>query len=234
MKSAQPAIVLKNITKSFHQGGETLHVLKDVCFTADVGELVMIVGPSGSGKTTLLSVLAGTLRADSGDVNLFGTVLTKVADSLITKFRKENIGFIFQQFNLIPTLTCLENVSLPLILNKVATKEAEKRSMQALEEVGLGSKAHVVPKKLSGGQQQRVAIARALVHEPRLIICDEPTSSLDAETGVKVTEVIRGLARSRSCCVVVVTHDNRIFKYADRIVKMDDGKILTSDIEEHC
>jgi len=194
----------------------------------------MIVGPSGSGKTTLLSVLAGTLRADSGEVNLFGTMLTGSSDSLVTKFRKENIGFIFQQFNLIPTLTCLENVSLPLILNKVSRKEAEKRSLQALEEVGLGSKAHTSPKKLSGGQQQRVAIARALVHEPRLIICDEPTSSLDAETGTKITEVICGLARSKKCCVVVVTHDNRIYKYADRIVKMDDGKILNTGIEEHC
>lgn len=221
-------IWVENLSKSFEQGGDVLHVLRSVNFHARPGELVMIVGPSGSGKTTLLSAIAGTLRADSGSIRLFDFYLDQKTAAEITAFRCVNIGFIFQQFHLIPTLTCGENVSIPLLLNGWKNDDALKEAKKALEEVGLGQKFDVLPKSLSGGQQQRVAIARALIHKPRLIICDEPTSALDAESGSKIMELICSHVKTLGRIVIVVTHDSRIFKYADRIVKMDDGIISNS------
>ncbi len=217
------------VTKNFSQGGEVTHALRSVDFQARLGELVMIVGPSGSGKTTLLSVIAGTLSADMGTIDLFGFTLSGAKSSAITSFRKRNIGFIFQQFHLIPTLTCAENISIPLILNGVAPEEIKPRIKEVLSEVGIEEKYNAFPKQLSGGQQQRVAIARALVHHPHLIICDEPTSALDAETGSNIMEIIRHLAIAKDRCVIVVTHDARIFKYADRTVNMDDGRIRSEE-----
>lgn len=220
---------LKNVSKSFQKGGEVTHALRDVSFEAKLGELVMIVGPSGSGKTTLLSVIAGTLSADTGDIDLFGFPLSKEKQKNIAQFRRHNVGFIFQQFHLIPTLTCGDNVSIPLLLNHAPKGTIQPKVAEALNDVGIGHKANAFPKHLSGGQQQRVAIARALIHHPHLIICDEPTSSLDAETGQTVMEIIRNLATAKDRCVVVVTHDPRIYKYADRMIKMDDGRILSEE-----
>lgn len=220
---------LKNVSKIFQKGGEVTHALRDVSFEAKLGELVMIVGPSGSGKTTLLSVIAGTLSADSGDIDLFGFPLSKEKQKNIAQFRCHNVGFIFQQFHLIPTLTCADNVSIPLLLNQAPKGTIMPKVLEALNDVGIGNKANAFPKHLSGGQQQRVAIARALIHHPHLIICDEPTSSLDAETGQTVMEIIRHLATAKDRCVVVVTHDPRIYKYADRMIKMDDGRILSEE-----
>lgn len=186
---------------------------------------MMIVGPSGCGKTTFLSVLCGTLEFDSGAVRLFGQDLRSMRDSEVTAFRGKNVGFIFQQFNLIPTWSAVENVSIPLLLRGEKRKEAEGEATRLLDAMGIGEKRNAYPTQLSGGQQQRVAIARALVHEPRLIICDEPTASLDAVTGHKVLELLKEVACRPNRCVIVVTHDSRIFSFADRIAEMEDGQV---------
>jgi putative ABC transport system ATP-binding protein len=220
-----PEILVQGVSKTFRQGDEELHVLKNVNFHAKAGELVMIVGPSGSGKTTLLSAIAGTLGIDSGIIRLFDFEMNLKTSKEIIDFRRQKIGFIFQQFHLIPTLTCTENVAIPLLLNGFSHDQAMEEAHRSLTEVGLESKSKVSPRGLSGGQQQRVAIARALIHKPSLIICDEPTAALDSETGIKVMELIRQHVTTPGRVVIIVTHDNRIFKYADRIEKMDDGQI---------
>ena len=226
-------ILVEKVSKNFELGGDVLHVLRDIDFKAKAGELVMIVGPSGSGKTTLLSAIAGTLRVDAGTIELFGFTLQGKSNAEITAFRKKHIGFIFQQFHLIPTLSCGVNVAIPLLLNGWQYDLALEKACTALEEVGLKTKFDALPKSLSGGQQQRVAIARALIHQPLLIICDEPTSALDAESGTKIMELISAHVKTSGRIVIIVTHDSRIFRYADRIVKMDDGKITTLQDQSH-
>lgn len=218
-------IHVRGVTKSFGKGDAVVHALKGVDFDARGGELLMIVGPSGCGKTTLLSVIAGTLGFDEGEVDVFSNSLHSMTAKQLTAFRAANIGFIFQSFNLVPTLSVLENVSVPLLINGKGQKEAEERAHAMLEKVKLGHRAKERPTNLSGGQQQRIAIARALVHEPRLIICDEPTSALDKDTGQRVMEILASVAKAPGRCVVVVTHDSRIFKFADRMTEMDDGKV---------
>jgi putative ABC transport system ATP-binding protein len=219
------AVHVRNVTKTFGTGEAKVAALKGVDFDARMGELLMIVGPSGCGKTTLLSVIAGTLAFDNGEIDVFGTPLHGLKDKDVTQFRKKNVGFIFQQFNLIPTLSLLENVSVPLLINGVSRSKAEKKAAELLERLGLGGRGNDRPTLLSGGQQQRVAIARALVHDPRLVICDEPTSALDKDTGAKIMELLRDIGRSPDRCVIVVTHDNRVFKYADRMTEMEDGRV---------
>jgi putative ABC transport system ATP-binding protein len=201
-------------------------VLKKVNLQAYAGEIMMLVGPSGCGKTTLLSAIAGTLRVEAGEVNVFGKPLHSMPSGALTRFRASNIGFIFQQFNLIPTLNIAENVSVPLMIQGSSSRKALEKARAALESVGLGTRWREHPNKLSGGQQQRVAIARALVHEPPLVICDEPTAALDAHNGEIVLELFRNVARTPNRAVIIVTHDNRIFSYADRIARMDDGEIV--------
>jgi putative ABC transport system ATP-binding protein len=220
------AVNVRDVSKTFKAENNLILALKKVDFNMQIGELLMIVGPSGCGKTTLLSVIAGTLNFEQGEIDVLGQSLHLMSQKEITCFRKKKIGFIFQQYHLIKTLSCLENVSLPLLLNNVPRREAQERSALLLEQVGLKGREFENPKKLSGGQQQRVAIARALVHEPELIICDEPTSALDAETGTSIMELMQSIVRLRDRTVLIVTHDSRIFKYADRVVKMDDGRIL--------
>ena len=219
------AIHVRDVVKSFPAGDTRTYALKGATLDAKFGELLMIVGPSGCGKTTLLSVICGTLKCDDGRIEVFDHDLRIMKDGAITRFRCENVGFIFQQFNLIPTLTAVENVSVPLILNGVSTREAERRAGAVLDAVGIGEKRASYPSQLSGGQQQRVAIARALVHEPRMIICDEPTASLDAATGQKTLELIKSSAMHPDRCVIVVSHDNRIYHFADRIAEMEDGRV---------
>lgn len=219
------ALRVSGVVKSFAAGETRTFALKGADLEARFGELLMIVGPSGCGKTTLLSVMCGTLRCNEGSVEVFGKDIRAMRDGDITKFRCENIGFIFQQFNLIPTLTVLENASIPLILNGIRRAKAEERAAEVLREVGLGEKLASHPSQLSGGQQQRVAIARALVHRPRLIICDEPTASLDAATGQKTLELLKSSALQPDSCVIVVTHDSRIYRFADRIAEMEDGRV---------
>ena len=223
------AIHVRKVSKRFGQGANAIHALKDVNFDARVGELLMIVGPSGCGKTTLLSVIAGTLHFDQGEIDILGSPLHTLSESQITSFRRQHIGFIFQQYHLIKTLNCMENVSIPLLLNGERRSVAEAKAAYLLEQVGLKGREKELPRKLSGGQQQRVAIARALVHDPRLVICDEPTAALDAETGCRILELMSSCARAPGRCVVIVTHDSRIFKYADRVAKMDDGRMMSNE-----
>ncbi len=223
----QFAVHVRHVWKSFNQGTQQIHALKNIHFKACLNELLMIVGPSGCGKTTLLSIIAGTLKVDKGELEVFNTPLHALNDTKVTAFRRQNVGFIFQQYHLIRTLNCLENVSIPLLLNGEKRSVTEERAAKALEKVGLKGREKTYPLKLSGGQQQRVAIARALVHEPRLVICDEPTAALDAETGARIMDLMVEISKNACRCVIVVTHDSRIFKYADRMANMDDGQILS-------
>lgn len=223
------AVKTNTVCKGFGEGEARTEVLKEVNFEARMGELLMLVGPSGCGKTTLLSVIAGTLATERGEVEVFNSPLHRMDKKAVTQFRAANIGFIFQQYNLIPTLNCIENVSVPLRIQGAKATVAEKRAAEMLETVGLGKRMHHHPNMLSGGQQQRVAIARALVHDPRLIICDEPTAALDSENGQKVMEILKKAAAKPDRCVIIVTHDNRIFKYADRVTHMEDGRINRTD-----
>lgn len=217
---------VKGISKSFGDGGSRLQVLKEIDLDVRRGDITMLVGPSGCGKTTLISIIAGTLVADSGGLEVLGHDLNKMSSAAITKFRARHIGFIFQSFNLIPTLTCAENVSVPLLIQGMAASKAEKRAKEVLAQVGLADRFKHRPSQLSGGQQQRVAIARALVHEPHLIICDEPTAALDAKNGHAVMELFENVARGKERAVLIVTHDNRIFHHANRIANMDDGRVV--------
>ncbi len=185
----------------------------------------MMMGPSGSGKTTLISIIAGILTQTSGECLLGGQDLNRQMNDAKTAYRGEHIGFVFQSFNLIPMLSCAENVAVPLLLKGVDKKIAEEKGRQALIEVNIGGKADVSPRDLSGGQQQRVAIARAMVHDPDLIVCDEPTSCLDHEMGLKVMELLKKISTEKKKTVIVVSHDLRITSFADRIVHLEDGLI---------
>jgi putative ABC transport system ATP-binding protein len=224
-QSRQIAVKTVGVTKAFGRGESAVQALKGVDFEASCGEMVMIVGPSGCGKTTFLSVICGTMQADAGSIDVFGTDLIHLGKSRLTAFRGRNVGFIFQQFNLIPTWNLVENASVPMLLNGHSRRTAEQEASRLLTEVGLGQRLRAYPTQLSGGQQQRVAIARSLVHEPRLLICDEPTASLDAASGRKVMELLKATACRPDRCVIVVTHDSRIFPFADRIAEMEDGVV---------
>lgn len=237
MPNSSPAshivVDVRAVDKSFGDGPDRIDVLKKVNLQACTGEIMMLVGPSGCGKTTLLSAIAGTLRVDAGNIQVFGSALETMSGGALTRFRSTNIGFIFQQFNLIPTLSVAENVGIPLLIQGVSASKALDRSRAILDKVGLGTRWKERPNKLSGGEQQRVAIARALVHEPPLVICDEPTAALDARNGEIVLDLFRQVARSPERAVIIVTHDNRIFPYADRIARMDDGEIIEVSEQAH-
>jgi len=219
------AVRTRGIDMFFGDGETKVTALKQADFEANRGELIMLVGPSGCGKTTLLSVIAGTLTPQTGTVEVFGQRLDGLSQEELTTFRRKHLGFVFQSFNLIPTLTVLENVMVPLLIQGTAQAVAVAKARAMLEKVGLKGRQEGRPNALSGGQQQRVAIARALVHEPSLLICDEPTSALDKDTGAQIMQMVRDLSRSPDRCVVVVTHDHRIFRFADRIAEMEDGRI---------
>ena len=233
MSDSRIAVDVRAVEKHFGDEPNRIHALRQVDLQAYTGEILMLVGPSGCGKTTLLSAIAGTLRVESGEIDVFGKPLHKMSGGALTRFRANHIGFIFQQFNLIPTLSVAENVGIPLLIQGTGNGEALKRSRAVLEAVGLGDRWKERPNKLSGGQQQRVAIARALVHEPPLVICDEPTAALDSQNGEIVLELFRNVARSPDRAVIIVTHDNRIFSYADRIARMDDGEIIEEKQQLH-
>jgi len=220
------AVYLRGVTKTYGSGPSRVPALRGVDLDVPLGELVMLVGPSGCGKTTLISVVAGILDHDEGDSLVFDNDLRAMSQSQKTSFRGTNIGFVFQAYNLIPSLTTMENVAVPLLILGNSRKSALNRSKDVLAGVGLEDKLNALPAALSGGQQQRVAIARALVHNPRLIVCDEPTSALDADTGRMVMGVLRQTALSENRALIIVTHDNRIFNFADRIARMDDGRII--------
>lgn len=219
------AIDCKAITKSFKTAEEETVALRGVDLEVAKGEFLMIVGPSGCGKTTLISIIASILHQDSGKCGVEGHHYENMSPSDLMEFRAKNLGFIFQSFNLIPTLSIAQNVAIPLIINGITHDKAVKLAEEILVEVHLQDKLHSRPAQLSGGQQQRVAIARALIHQPSLLICDEPTSALDHATGTKILEIMRDINKKLKTTLVVVTHDSRIFQYADRIAYMDDGRI---------
>jgi putative ABC transport system ATP-binding protein len=187
--------------------------------------LSLVVGPSGCGKTTLISIIAGLLDPTEGSVSVLGTEVSKLTGRQLVEFRAKNIGFVFQQYNLLPALSAVENAAVPLIITGWSRPKAFARAAEILAAVGLGHRAHALPAQLSSGQQQRVAIARALINEPRLLVCDEPTAALDAQSGQTVMELIQEVAVQPGRAVIVVTHDNRIFGFGDRIVEMSDGRV---------
>lgn len=228
------AVTCRGVTKSYGQGMSVVQALRGVDLEVHTGELLMLVGPSGCGKTTLISVIAGVLGRDAGDCSVFERDYRDMSQAETTRFRGRNIGFVFQAFNLIPTLTAEENVAAPLIINGVSRRAAVSGAREVLEKVGFNERMmRSFPTDLSGGQQQRVAIARALVHNPRLIVCDEPTSALDGETGRMVMSLMRKLALDKERALVVVTHDSRIFEFADRIARMEDGRITSIEAPSH-
>jgi putative ABC transport system ATP-binding protein len=216
----------RNLIKDYVSGDSRVRALRGVDLDIAPGELTLLVGPSGCGKTTLISILAATLDATSGDVSVLGAVLPRLSKNQKAAFRAKNVGFVFQQFNLLPSLTAVENVAVPLVINGRTRREAIARATEVLTSVGLSDRCHSLPSHLSGGQQQRVAIARALVHEPHLLVCDEPTSAVDAQTGQTVMELIRRVALQPDRVAVVVTHDPRVFAFGDRIVHLEDGRVV--------
>ncbi len=225
MNQKKVAVNCKNIVKSYGVGDIKQFALRGVTVDFFKGELSFLMGPSGCGKTTLLSIISTILKEDSGTVEIFDKNLTSFSDEEKTIFRSFNIGFLFQSFYLIPSLTCEENIELPLLLQGKHKTEARRNAHAALEEIGTPTLASRWPSELSGGQQQRIALARAIVHKPKLIICDEPTSSLDHANGVIVMELLKSHALNPENAVIVATHDKRILEYADRVVELDDGNI---------
>jgi len=219
------AVACSAVTKVYGEGDTAVHALRGIDLDIRTGELMMLVGPSGCGKTTLISIIAGILDKSDGNCHVFGDDLSAMSTAARTLWRRERVGFVFQAFNLMPALNAAENVAIPLLINGVPHKQALERADEMLARVGLGNRRHSLPSQLSGGQQQRVAIGRALVHAPRLVVCDEPTSALDHETGHQVMEVLHSVAAVEDRALVVVTHDARIFDFADRIARMDDGRI---------
>ncbi len=222
---ATVAVQAVALNKWFGDGEAKTFAVKDVSFEAYFGEVLYIVGPSGSGKTTLLSIISGILRPNAGQVMVEGQDLWSLSDDAIANFRLDKVGFVFQDYHLFPRLTTAENVAIPLILKKVNWNEALREASAYLEIVGLGEKSSLPPVKLSGGEQQRVAIARAMVSHPDILIFDEPTASLDGDTGKRIVSFIKEKILNDKRCIIIVTHDSRIFEYADRIMNMEDGKI---------
>jgi putative ABC transport system ATP-binding protein len=219
------AVVCRALTKEFGDGDSKVLALRGVDLDVFAGQMTLLVGPSGCGKTTLISIIAGLLDPTGGDVAVLGTDLRRLSGRRLVQFRGAHIGFVFQQYNLLPALTAAENAAVPLLIAGVRRREAVARAAAVLEAVGIGDRARSLPAQLSGGQQQRVAIARALVHEPKLLVCDEPTAALDAHSGHTVMELLRKVAVQPGRAVIVVTHDSRVFEFGDRIAYMSDGQI---------
>lgn len=226
------AVEITNIHKYFGEGDLRFEVLHGIDLKVKRGELLMLVGPSGSGKTTLLSIIAGILSYEKGSCSIFSKNLDALSDAEKTIFRGKHLGYVFQAYNLIPTISIAENVSIPLLINGINKTNALNAAKERLQQFGLGDKADVMPAQLSGGQQQRVAIARAVIHNPELILCDEPTSALDQENGHLVMDYLRSIVSNENKGLIVVTHDPRIFEFADRIVHIEDGRIA-KDTNNH-
>ena len=225
MTAREAAIRCAGIAKTFGSGESAVRALRGIELEVRRGEMMALVGPSGCGKTSLISIMAGLLQRDGGELSVMGTDPGALSGHERTKWRGANVGFIFQQFNLIPQVSIVENAAVPLLLRNVPRREALDRAAALLREVGLGGREKSRPTKLSGGQQQRVAIARALVNEPRILVCDEPTSALDGATGQRVMGLIREITQREDRVVILVTHDERIYHYADRIAHLDDGRV---------
>ena len=226
------AVECRDVRKEFGNGGGKVLALRGVDLDVPYGAMTLLVGPSGCGKTTLLSVIAGLLNTSAGHVKVLGEEIERLPGGRQITFRRKNLGFVFQQYNLLPALTAAENAAVPLLAAGVPRKRAVDQASALLADLGLERRLHALPAQLSGGQQQRVALARALVHEPRLIVCDEPTSALDHETGHAVMDLLTKIAVRRDRAVIVVTHDSRVFDFADRIAHMDDGRIVRTEVPQ--
>jgi putative ABC transport system ATP-binding protein len=224
----QITIECKNIIKKFGKGATEIATLRGISLTAYESELIMLMGPSGSGKTTLISIIGGILQQDSGECLILGRPINQLPEQERTVFRGKNIGFIFQNFNLIPTLNAIENAAIPLLLNGYARAQAFEIASQLLQSLGLEDQRYRIPSELSGGEQQRVAIARACINKPKIILCDEPTSFLDLERGKKTMQILQDIKAENNCTLIVVTHDPRILEFADRILEIEDGMIKES------
>jgi putative ABC transport system ATP-binding protein len=226
------AVSCRGLTKVFGAGDSVVRALRGVDIDVRQGELTLLTGPSGCGKTTLISIVAGLLDPTAGTVEVFGEELSAMRGRKLVNFRGKNIGFVFQQYNLLPALTAAENAAVPLLIAGWSRSKAVARAQDVLDQLGLGGRVNARPNQLSGGQQQRVAIARALVHEPRLLVCDEPTAALDAQSGQTVMELIKRVVVQPDRSVIVVTHDSRVFQFGDRTIAMNDGvveRVTTKD-----
>ncbi|MGO9372370.1 MAG: ABC transporter ATP-binding protein [Syntrophobacteraceae bacterium] len=223
---AETAVRATELEKSFGEGTARTYAIRGISFEAYFGEMLYFVGPSGSGKTTLLSMISGILRPDSGSVMVDGKDIWGLSANEIADFRLNKVGFVFQDYHLFPKLSTVENVAIPLILKKQDWNESMKTAMEFLEVVGIANRASLPPVKLSGGEQQRVAIARAIASRPDILIFDEPTASLDGTTGKRILEFVKNNILNDNRCILIVTHDSRIFEYADRIIEMEDGRIV--------
>jgi putative ABC transport system ATP-binding protein len=227
------AIEAAGLNKWFGEGEAKTHAVKDFSFQANFGEMLYIVGPSGSGKTTLLSMISGILRPTSGAVTIEGMDIWNLSTDAIAEFRLNRVGFVFQDYHLFPRLTTAENVAIPLILRKRDWNEAVEDALQNLDVVGLKNRANLLPVKLSGGEQQRVAIARAIVGRPDILILDEPTASLDGDTGQAIIRFVKSNILTDRRCVIIVTHDARISPFAHRIIRMEDGRLVVIEQGEN-
>ena len=231
-RAGPPIVEAQNVRKTYDTGRVEVHALRDVSLAVARGEMLAIMGPSGCGKTTLLNCLSGLDSIEEGQVLIEGTALSDMSDRERTAYRARNMGFVFQFYNLMPVLTAVENVELPLLVSRVATKEARRRALDALDLIGLGGRAGHVPDELSGGERQRVTIARSLVNDPAIVWADEPTGDLDSENADEITELMRSLNRERWLAFLIVTHDIGVGRKADRIVRMLDGRIVEEQILE--
>lgn len=221
----QITIECKNITKRFGKAQTQIQPLCGINLVAHENELIMLMGPSGSGKTTLISIIGGILQQSEGECVVLNKSINSMIEEEKTKFRGQNIGFMFQYFNLIPTLSAIENASIPLILNGLPREQAMEEGKKFLAAVGLDRQAYYKPNDLSGGEQQRVSLVRACVHHPKIILCDEPTSFLDHERGKQIMELLQKIKTENNCTLIVVTHDTRILSFADRIIEIEDGML---------
>lgn len=224
------AVRCQGVIRDFGDGDSQLRVLHGIDLEVRTGEMTLLVGPSGCGKTTLLSIICGLLEPTAGEIELFGIPRQNLSGRRLVEFRGRHIGFVFQQYNLLPSLTAAENAAVPLIIGGLPRAQAIARAEQVLATLGLSDRTTHLPAHLSGGQQQRVAIGRALVHEPRLLVCDEPTAALDAHSGRSIMELLRRVALQSGRAVLIVTHDQRVFEFGDRVVTMSDGRIESVEV----
>lgn len=218
-------IKLENVSRNYQTGSTTVRALRNLSLDIQDGDFVAVIGPSGSGKSTLMNVIGALDVPDEGSVSLDGTELANQTESQLAEIRGTKVGFVFQTFNIIPTLSALENVKLPMTFQRIPRKERERRAKTLLERVGLGNRASHYPSQLSGGERQRVAIARALVNDPEIILADEPTGNLDSKTGAQIMEILKELNEDQGVTVVLVTHNPQDANYARRKVHMKDGMI---------
>lgn len=225
-------LTTEELTKTFKSGDHSLTVLDHVSFSIKKGISCAIVGPSGSGKTTLLGLCAGLDKPTSGSVTLNEQRISEFSEAELSKIRNQQIGFVFQSFQLIPTLTALENVMVPIELRGVPYKDVERRALDLLNSVGLGERTHHYPNQLSGGEQQRVGLARAFIHQPEILFADEPTGNLDGETGSQIEDLLFDLNKEQGTTLIIVTHDRELASRCDRIIELRNGKLLSDKVSE--